>query len=227
MDQISILQASQSLRKERWIFFDIWKLERKKNEEIKGRISRKSWVLFHIIQQIIHNICTKLQKPRCNSSWEIFDTQKKIPYMYYMEWEIGKTRQNKSQQFCFLSHIILGHSQCVYKIWRLALIEAVKFVTENLLGEKEKKMDKGNDKQQHADSLLHDTCTMSYTHDLYQISKSQMQQFLRNLHKFPYVLHWSERWKKGKMEKEGKINHRLTASWFSFPQYTWPISRCI
>ena len=29
-------------------YFDIWKLERKKNEEIKGRISRQSLVLFHI-----------------------------------------------------------------------------------------------------------------------------------------------------------------------------------
>ena len=28
--------------------FDIWKLERKKSEEIKGRISRRCLVLFHI-----------------------------------------------------------------------------------------------------------------------------------------------------------------------------------
>ena len=33
--------------------------------------------------------------------------------------------------------------------------EAKKFVTENLLGEKEKWRNKGNDKQQHADSLFH------------------------------------------------------------------------
>ena len=39
----------------------------------------------------------------------------------------------------------------------LALIEATKFVTENLLGEKEKWTNKGNDKQQHADSLFHNT----------------------------------------------------------------------
>ena len=46
----------------------------------------------------------------------------------------------------------------------LALIEAKKFVTENLLGEKEKWTNKGNDMQQHADSLLkqqviHNICT--------------------------------------------------------------------
>ena len=29
----------------------------------------------------------------------------------------------------------------------------------------------------------------------------------------------------GKMEKEGK--KIITASWFSFPQYTWPLSMCI
>ena len=52
----------------------------------------------------------------------------------------------------------------------LALIEAEKFVTENLLGEKEKWINKGNDKQQHADSLLHNTT--SHTEHLYQISKS-------------------------------------------------------
>ena len=56
MNQVSTLWASQSLRKERWIFFHIWELEKKKNEEIKGRISRRSLVLFHIKQQMIQNI---------------------------------------------------------------------------------------------------------------------------------------------------------------------------
>ena len=51
---------------------------------------------------------------------------------------------------------------------------------------------KGNGKQQEADSLLRNTT--SHTQHLYQISKSELQLFLRNLrHKFPYVLHWSER----------------------------------
>ena len=81
--------------------------------------------------------------------------------------EKGEIRQNKSE-FCFLSLSILGHSQCVYKT--LALIEAKKFVTENLLGEKEKWTNKGNDKQQHADSLLHNAT--SHIQDLYQISQS-------------------------------------------------------
>ena len=43
---------------------------------------------------------------------------------------------------------------CIQNLKTLALIEAEKFVTENLLGEKEKWTNKGNDKQQHADSLF-------------------------------------------------------------------------
>ena len=82
MDQVYTLKASQFLRK-RDDFFYIWKLERKENEEIKGRISRRSLVLFPIIQQI----CTKSQNHRCNSSWEIFDTN--FP-MYYIRVRDGK-----------------------------------------------------------------------------------------------------------------------------------------
>ena len=54
-------------------------------------------------------------------------------------------------------------SKCIKKLKILALIEAEKFVTENLLGEKEKWINKGNDKQQHADSLLNNT-TSHYQH---------------------------------------------------------------
>ena len=43
-------------------------------------------------------------------------------------------------------------------------------VTKCFIGEKEKWTNKGNDKQQHADSLLHNTT--SHTQHLYQISKS-------------------------------------------------------
>ena len=68
-------------KKDEFCFFYIWKLERKKNEEIKGRINRRNLVLFHIKQQMIHNTCIKLQNPTCNSSWEIFVTH--FP-MYYI-----------------------------------------------------------------------------------------------------------------------------------------------
>ena len=59
---------------------------------------------------------------------------------------------------------------CIQNLKTLALTEAKKFVTENLLGEKEKWTNKGNDKRHNADSLLH--TTTSHTQHLYQISKS-------------------------------------------------------
>ena len=52
----------------------------------------------------------------------------------------------------------------------LAPIGAEKSVTEILIGEKEKKTNKGNGKQEEADSLLHNTT--SHTQHLYQISKT-------------------------------------------------------
>ena len=87
-----------------------------------------------------------------------------------------------------------------------------KFAWEN-----KKLTNKGNDKQQHADSLLHNTTC--HTQHLYQISKSQAVVPENLSHKFPYVLHWSDRWK-----KKAKIHHSIL---FSFPRYTWPLSRCI
>ena len=55
----------------------------------------------------------------------------------------------------------------------LAGIGAENSVTKSFIGEKEKWTNKGNDKQQHADSLLHNTT--SHTQHLYQISKSSVQ----------------------------------------------------
>ena len=82
-------------------FFYIWKLEWKKNEEIKGRISRRNLVLFPIKQQMIHNTFIKLQNPMRNSSWEIFVTN--FP-MYYIAVRDGKkekeSRIDRSFVFC-------------------------------------------------------------------------------------------------------------------------------
>ena len=46
-------------------------------------------------------------------------------------------------------------------------------LTSNFIGEKEKWTNKGNDKQEDADSVLHNTT--SHTQCLYQISKSLVQ----------------------------------------------------
>ena len=40
----------------------------KENGKIKGMISSSMLILFYTIQQVIPNICTKFQKPRCSSS---------------------------------------------------------------------------------------------------------------------------------------------------------------
>ena len=56
------------------------------------------------------------------------------------------------------------------KLKTLALIEAKKLETEIFFGEKGKWTDKGNDKQQHADSLFHNTT--SHTQHLDQMSQS-------------------------------------------------------
>ena len=50
------------------------------------------------------------------------------------------------------------------------LIGAENSVTKSFIGEKEKWTNKGNDKQEEADSLLHNST--SHTQHLYQISKS-------------------------------------------------------
>ena len=67
-------------------FFDIWKLERKKNEEIKGRISKESGCLSYNTTNDSQHLY-KLENPRGNSSWEISDTN--FP-MYYIGVKDGK-----------------------------------------------------------------------------------------------------------------------------------------
>ena len=67
----------------------------------------------------------------------------------------GKKGKINISILIFFPHNILGHSQGVYKIFT---------------GEKEKWTNNGNDKQEEADSLLHNST--GYTQHLYQISKS-------------------------------------------------------
>ena len=93
-----------------------------------------------------------------------------------MEWEMEKSKTRKRKQklisaswFSFPQYT-WPLSRCTQNLKTLALIEAEKSVTEIFIGEKEKWTNNGNDKQEEADSLLHNTT--SYTQHLYQISKS-------------------------------------------------------
>ena len=53
--------------------FQCWKLERKKNEEIKGQISNSSLILVHMIHRPTVHVCTKFQSSRPHSSREKCD----------------------------------------------------------------------------------------------------------------------------------------------------------
>ena len=95
-------------------------------------------------------------------------------YMYYIGVRDGKkeTRRQKlitASWFSFPQYT-WPLSRCIQNLKTLAVIGAENSVTKNFIGEKEKWTNKGNDKQQHADSLLHNTT--SHTQHLYQISKS-------------------------------------------------------
>ena len=73
-------------------------LERKKNGQIKGMISRRL-ILSYTIQQVIPNICIKFQNPRFCSSWENFDEKKKFTHIY----------------FEVMRHVILIHNPMKYR----------------------------------------------------------------------------------------------------------------
>ena len=123
-----------------WEFCDKKFYWRKKNGQIKEMVSIRRLILSYTMQQVIPNICIKFQNPTCSCSWEIFDTN--FP-MYYIGVRDGKKEKWKKKAKINLSILIFFPTiylatQGVYKIWRLALIEAEKSVTESFIGEKEK-----------------------------------------------------------------------------------------
>ena len=85
--------------------------------------------------------------------------------MYYIGVKDGKKEKWKKKAL-----ITWPLSRCIQNLKTSALIEAEKSVTEILIGVIEKWTNKGNDKQEEADSLLHSIT--SFTQHLYQISKS-------------------------------------------------------
>ena len=55
--------------------------ERKKGQ-IKGMVSKRMPIFSCKIQQVIPNICTKFQNPRCRNSSEIFDKKEKFTHKH-------------------------------------------------------------------------------------------------------------------------------------------------
>ena len=76
--------------------FNVWKLERKKNEVIKGQIRVAAWFLHTIHLPTVH-ICTKFHSSRPHSSWEKCD--EKFQCMKTGEKEKWRNKEmNKQQQ---------------------------------------------------------------------------------------------------------------------------------
>ena len=162
-------------------------------------ISSSMLIVFYTIQHSYPTF-TKFQNPRHSSSWEIFDTN--FP-MYYIGVRDGKRRQKLITESWFsFPQYTWPLSRCIQNLKTLAITGAENAVTKSFTGEKEKWINKGNDKQQHADSLLHNT-----TSHTQQISKSSAQQFLRNFDtNFPMYYIGVRDGKKEKWRKMVKIN---------------------
>ena len=83
--------------------------------------------------------------------------------MYYVGVRDGKKENWKKKAkfnhriLAFFPTIYLAPLKCIQNLKTLAVIGAENSVTKCFIGEKEKWTNKGNDKQQHADSLLHNT----------------------------------------------------------------------
>ena len=122
--------------------------EESHNGQIKGMISSSILILFYTIQQVIPNICTKFQNPRCSSSWEVFDTNFPMYCIGVRDWKRknGKRRQKliTASWFSFPQHI-WPVSRCIQNLKTLALIGAKISMIEIFIGEREKWTNRGND----------------------------------------------------------------------------------
>ena len=86
-------------------------------------------------------------------------------------WKNGKRRQKLITESWFsFPQYTWPLSRRIQNLKTLAVIVAEISVMKSFIGEKEKWTNKGNVKQQPADSILHNTT--SHTQHLYQISKS-------------------------------------------------------
>ena len=74
----------------------------------------------------------------------------------------------------------------------MAIIRAFKFVTKNFTGEKEKWTNKGNDKPEEAESLLHDTS--SHTHSSHRLQFVAIIEAVKSMIKNNY-------WRQRKLDK--------------------------
>ena len=65
----------------------------KENGQIMEMVSIRRLFLSYTMQQVIPNICTKFQNPRCSCFCEIFDTNFPMYYIGVRDGKNGKRRQ--------------------------------------------------------------------------------------------------------------------------------------
>ena len=94
--------------------FQCWKLERKKNEEIKGRISSNSLIPVHMRHLPTGHVCTKFQYPRPHSSRENCDQKLLLKIWEKEKWRNKRT--NKQQQPDSSMHDTSAHCPRVYQV---------------------------------------------------------------------------------------------------------------
>ena len=153
-----------------------WKglFERKKKGQIKEMTTMRMLILSYTIQLVIPNLCTQFQNPSCSSSWEIFDTNLPMHYIVVRGRKLKKEkrRQNKFQHHGFLLHYILQTSVSVKNAEDTGCLRSWEMCDKTLFERKKNWTNKGNDKHEDTDSLLHNTI---HTQCLFQISKSYVQ----------------------------------------------------
>ena len=80
-------------------YFNVWKLERKENEEIKGQISISSLIPVYMIHLPTVHVCTKFQSSRPHSSWEKCDEKflfERLRNDWITEWQNPRMTENKA-----------------------------------------------------------------------------------------------------------------------------------
>ena len=68
--------------------------EKEKYGQIKEMVSIRKLILSYTVQQVIPNICTKFQNPKCSCSWEIFDTNFPTYYIGVRDGKMEKEGKN-------------------------------------------------------------------------------------------------------------------------------------
>ena len=164
----------------------------------KAMISSSRLILFYTIQQVIPNICTKFQNPRRSSSWEI--VWHKFPYVLHWSERWKKKVKINHRILVFFLTLYLAPLKVYTKFEDSGCNTSWEFCDEMFIGEKDKWTNKGNDKQQHADSLLHNKSYPTFLPNFKILGAVVPEKSLTQMS----LCITLEGWKKGKMEKDGK-----------------------